>query len=348
MIFKLDSEIYQNVMTYVLILLVFPYIFFGELIFKNTLGKYLFGIEVVDFENIERPSVWSFIKRGLIKIIWPVEGLVLLFAKNKKRLGDLWGKTIVVNKTENQYKSPIRIAIGAVTLIVLYFSFSIFMGLGVKNTDFYATGLEYLKTQNVEVSGLTKEVNQNGNIVNYVVPIDSDNENNYALICLEKFDGKWSVYHHELLEKHKGRTFNFTLSSSLKKEYYENGELRFEGVVIEGKKEGTCKFYYENGKLSELTIWHNDLPTGKILMYHPNGQKSTEATSVNGIKEGKAMLWHENGQVKEILYYSNNMISGEYISYHSNGQIYRKGVFKNSEKIGEWEVYDENGNIIEE
>lgn len=347
MIFKLDSEIFQNVMTYVLLILVLPYMFFGELIFKNTLGKYLFGIEVVNSENFERPSVLSFVKRGLIKIIWPVEGLVLLFVKNKKRLGDLWGKTIVANKTENQYKLLIRLGIGAITLIVLYFSFSIFMGLGVKNTDFYATGLEYLNTQNVEISGLTKEVNQNGDIVNYVVPIDSDNKNNYALICLEKIDGKWTVYHHELMNKHKGRTFNFTLSSSLKKEYHENGELRFEGAVIEDKKEGTCKWYHENGQLKELTVWHNNYPTGRIIQYHPNGQKAAEAMVINGAKEGKATLWHDNGQISEVLYYSNDMIKGEYVSYHSNGQIHEKGTFENSERVGDWEKYDENGTEIE-
>jgi antitoxin component YwqK of YwqJK toxin-antitoxin module/uncharacterized RDD family membrane protein YckC len=348
MIFKLDSEIYQNVMVYVLLIIVLPYIFFGELIFKNTLGKYLFGIEVVNNETFEKPSVLSFIKRGLIKILWPVEGIVLLFAKNKKRLGDLWGKTIVANKTENQYKPPVRIAIGAVTLIILYFSFSIFMGLGVKNTDFYATGLEYLQTQNVEIRGLTKEVNQNGDIVNFVVPIDSDNENKYALICLEKIDGKWAVYHHELMNKHKGRTFNFTLSSSLKREYHENGELRFEGAVIESKKEGTCKWYHENGQLKELTVWHNDYPTGKIIQYHPNGQKAAEAMVINGTKEGKATLWHDNGQISEVLYYSNDLINGEYVNYHPNGQIHEKGTFENSERVGDWEKYNENGTEIEE
>jgi antitoxin component YwqK of YwqJK toxin-antitoxin module/uncharacterized RDD family membrane protein YckC len=348
MIFKLDSEIYQNVMVYVLLILVLPYMFFGELIFKNTLGKYLFGIEVVNNENFERPSVLSFVKRGLIKIIWPVEGLVLLFAKNKKRLGDIWGKTIVANKIENQYKPAIRLATGAVILVVLYFSFSTFMGLGVKNTDFYAVGVDCLNTQDIEVSGLTKEVNQNGDIVNYVVPIDSDNGYKYALICLERIEGTWTVYHYELLQKHKGRTFNFTLSSSLKKEYHENGELRFEGAVIESKKEGTCKWYYENGELSEVTVWHTDLFTGKMLMYHPNGQKSTEANALNGIKEGKATLWHDNGQVSEILYYSNDLINGEYISYHPNGQIHEKGTFENSEKVGDWEKYDENGTVIKE
>lgn len=348
MIFKLDSEIYQNSVVYVLLVLIMHYMFFGELIYKNTLGKYLFGIEVVNSSDFEKPTILNFIKRGLIKIIWPLEGLVLLFVKNKKRLGDLWGKTIVVNKETNQYKSTIRLAIGVVTLVCLYFSFSIFMGLGVKNTDFYAVGVDYLKsTQNISVNGLTKEVNQNGEIVNFVVPIDISNKEEYALLCLERIDGKWSVYHYELLEKHKGRTFNFALSSSIKKDYHENGELRFEGAVIESKKEGTCKWYYDNGQISEITVWHNDLPIGKVLMYHSNGQKSTEAISINGIKEGKATLWHENGQIKEILYYSNDMITGEYISYHSNGQINEKGTFDNSEKVGDWEIYDENGVRIE-
>ena len=53
------------------------------LIFKNTVGKYLFGIKVVDNESFDRPFAFGFLKRGLIKIIWLVEGLVLLFAKTK-------------------------------------------------------------------------------------------------------------------------------------------------------------------------------------------------------------------------------------------------------------------------
>lgn len=348
MIFKLDSEIYQNVITYVLLIIILPYIFFGELIYNNTLGKYLFGLEVVDSENFGRPTVLSFIKRGLIKVIWPVEGFVLLLNKNKKRLGDSWGKTIVANKTENQHKPTTRLAIGTATLIVLFLSFSIFMGLGVKNTDFYTTGLDYLKTKNVKVSGLPKEVNQNGNIVNYIVRINPENGNKYALVCLEKFDSNWTVYHIRLLNKHRGRTFNFNLSSSLRREYHENGVLRFEGVVIDNKKEGTCKWYYENGQLRELTVWYKDLPTGKILKYHPNGQISTEAAAVNGKKEGKAVLWHDNGQVSEVLYYSNDLINGEYISYYKNGQMREKGTFINSERVGDWEKYDENGKRIKE
>jgi uncharacterized RDD family membrane protein YckC len=345
--FKIDDPSFSDAMVYVMLLVVMSYLFFGELIFKNTLGKYLFGIEVVNARSMERASVGGFIVRGLIKIIWPLEGFVLLIASNKKRLGDMWGKTIVVNKEENKYKPLIRLAMGAACLLVAFFSFSNLMGLGVKNSDFYAAGADFLKERNIEVDGLTKEVNQNGEIVNFVVPITTDDENEYALLCLERVDGEWSVYHHELLTDHKGLQFNFETYSSLKKEYHDNGELRFVGAVIENEKEGTCKWFYENGQLKEQTVWHKNAPTGKILMYHANGQKSVEGQAVNGLKEGKAILWHENGQLSELLYYSNDKVEGEYLSYHENGQLYQKGIFKKGEKVGEWEEYDENGNQVE-
>ena len=346
--FKLDSEVYQNVMLYVLLAIVLPYIFFGEIIFKNTFGKYLFGLEVVNKDDYQRPKIINFLKRGLIKVIWPLEGLVLLFSKNKKRLGDLWAKTIVVKKESNKYNPSIRLLIGLSSCVVLYFSFSIFMGLGVKNSDFYNEGSQYLKTNNIEIVGLPKEVNQVGEVVNYVVPISDSLDNRYALICLEKVKGNWTVYHVEKLNKHKGRTFNFNLSSAIHREYFENGKLSFEGTRIDSKKEGTCKWFHENGELKESTIWHNNLLQGKLIRYHSNGKVEAEAVFVNGVKEGKAILRHDNGQISELLFYKNDLIIGDYISYHPNGQVFEKGQFENSERVGKWEKYDKEGYEIEE
>jgi uncharacterized RDD family membrane protein YckC len=68
LIFKIDSEGYQYIM-YPLLIMILSYMFFGELIFNNTLGKNLLGIEVVDKERLEKPSLQSFIKRGLLKIL---------------------------------------------------------------------------------------------------------------------------------------------------------------------------------------------------------------------------------------------------------------------------------------
>jgi len=94
LIFKIYHAGYQNVMSYLLLIVILSYMFLGEFVLKNTLGKYLFGIEIVDNERNEKPSLPCFIKRGLLKIIFPVEGFVLLFSKSKKRLGDIWAKAI--------------------------------------------------------------------------------------------------------------------------------------------------------------------------------------------------------------------------------------------------------------
>jgi uncharacterized RDD family membrane protein YckC len=216
LIFKLDHEGYQNFMGYLLLIVIISYMLLGELILKNTIGKYLFGIEVVDDERLERPSLPGFIKRGLLKIIFPVEGLVILFSKSRKRLGDLWGKTIVINKETNKLKVSARIIIGIVILIALVFSFRISMGFAVKKTDFYDSGINYLKSKyEVEIVGLTKVVNQNRNTVNFIIPVSNENKDRYAIIYLEKNENVWSVSNIKFTREHIiGFSYGLSYSSS--------------------------------------------------------------------------------------------------------------------------------------
>jgi uncharacterized RDD family membrane protein YckC len=203
LIFKLDNEGYQNFMSYLLLIVIISYMLLGELVLKNTLGKYLLGIEIVDNERLKRPSLSSFIKRGLLKIIFPVEGLVLLLSKSKKRLGDLWGKTIVINKETNKLRPSARIIIGIVLLIALVFSFRISMGFAVKKADFYNIGINYLKSKyEVEIVGLIKVVNQNRNTVNFIVPISDENKDKYAIIYLEKNGNGWNVNDTKFTKEH--------------------------------------------------------------------------------------------------------------------------------------------------
>jgi len=216
LIFKIDSEGYQNRTMYPLLIMIIAYLFFGELILKNTLGKYLFGIEITGDEKPERPSFRSFIKRGLLKIIWPVEGIVLLFSKQKKRLGDLWAKTIVVNKETNRFKPFARLIIGIAVLIALLFSFRISMGWAVKKTDFYNIGINYLQNNNeVEIAGLPKVVNQTRNTADFIVPVSDENKDKYARIYLEKNGTEWNVSKADLIkEQISGFSYGYSFSSS--------------------------------------------------------------------------------------------------------------------------------------
>jgi uncharacterized RDD family membrane protein YckC len=216
LIFKIDSEVYQNFMIFPLLLILISYLFFWELFFKNTLGKYLLGIELVNNENHEKPSLQSYIKRGLLKIIFPVEGIVLLLSKNNKRLGDLWAKTIVVNIEINKLKPSARAIIGIAALIVLVFCFRISMGLAVKNADFYNIGINNINSNtSIKIIGLPKFVNQTRHTVNFFVPISNENQDKYAIIYLEKNGTDWSVNHTDFTKEHIiGFSYSFSYSSS--------------------------------------------------------------------------------------------------------------------------------------
>jgi uncharacterized RDD family membrane protein YckC len=217
LIFKIDSDGYQSIIIFPILIIIISYMFFGELVFKNTLGKYLFGIKIVDNERLENPSLQSFIKRGLLKFLLPVEGLVLLLSKPQKRLGDIWAKTIVVNKETNKLKPSARFIIAIVLLIALIFGFGISMGLAVKKTDFYNIGINYFKSNNmVEIVGFPNYVNQTRCAVNFVVPISNENHDKFAIIYLEKNGNKWSVNNTKFINDLIIIGFSYSFSFSCK------------------------------------------------------------------------------------------------------------------------------------
>jgi uncharacterized RDD family membrane protein YckC len=216
LIFKIDSGNYQNIIFPPLLLIMIAYLFFGELIFKNTLGKYLTGIEVADAENLQRPASRSYIKRGILKIIFPVEGIVLLFSRSKKRLGDLWANTIVVNKENNQLKSAVRLIIGIASLIALLFCFRISMGLAVEKTDFYNVGIDHLKNSNeVKIAGLPKVVLHSSDAAYFIVAVSNENKDKYVKISLSKNVTGWNVNHIDFIKEHiTGYSYGFNYTSS--------------------------------------------------------------------------------------------------------------------------------------
>ena len=216
LIFKIDSESYQNIMIFPLLLILISYLFFGELIFRNTLGKYLFGIAVSRDKSNEKPSLQSFMERGLLKIIFPVEALVLLFSKTRKRMGDIWAKTIVINKEANKLKPSARVVIGIAVLIVLLFSFRITMGLAVKKSDFYNIGINSLNNNPVvRIAGLPIQVTQTRCSVSFIVPVSNENKDRYAIIYLDKFGNEWRINHTDFTKEHIiGFSYSFSDSSS--------------------------------------------------------------------------------------------------------------------------------------
>ena len=71
--------------------------FFG----RRSIGKWLFGLKIKDYETGEKPSYPRLIVRNVTYFIVQVE-LVFVLANKGRRLGDLIGKTKVVSRKENK------------------------------------------------------------------------------------------------------------------------------------------------------------------------------------------------------------------------------------------------------
>jgi Tol biopolymer transport system component len=106
--------------------------------------------------------------------------------------------------------------------------------------------------------------------------------------------------------------------------YFENGAIRREFQVIDGKREGLMTDFY------------------------PDGKKKAERYLVHDIQVGKTTIFQENGvQIREVQYYDEkgNRIKGDTLWY-TNGNIEFVAQFANDKKNGILSKFDTLGQLI--
>ncbi len=167
--------------------------------------------------------------------------------------------------------------------------------------------------------------------------------------------------------------------AEIKREYYENGELKSEVYYLNYKKEGEFKEYYENGqihvicnyldgklcgeyklysksevcsiqKLKEKIIYSNN---GKILekkeYYRSQGEYTDQVHILSKYSsEGKLVSetrYNENGTLFSVITYLKDAWEKE-IVYNESGKISSVSEYLNDRKVILEIKYDENGEII--
>ena len=64
--------------------------------------------------------------------------------------------------------------------------------------------------------------------------------------------------------------------------------------MLDGYKNGYCKYYYENGKLKSEGNYKMGKEEGLIISYFENGHKESEEFFLDGILNGKCKYFDEN------------------------------------------------------
>ena len=151
--------------------------------------------------------------------------------------------------------------------------------------------------------GKGKEYDESGNVV-----YDGLFEKGVKLLKMTEMDGYWKEYDN-----------GTNLKSVSKKD-------------DRGNNDGIC-FYYENGKISRLSEWHEGKETpfsGYFKLYDEVNRRWIEGEYKDGIRNGVVKELDENGRLISEDFYLNGV---------------KLNVVRLNEMDGYWKEYDKNGNL---
>ncbi len=138
------------------------------------------------------------------------------------------------------------------------------------------------------------------------------------------------------------------------KEYYENGNLKHEGLTRLGLRVKEWKFYYENGKLQFIGDYKYGEQDGIWKIFYENGNIKNIANYDYGKLVGLVRNYEEDGKFSSTTYYEegSNLTKWQFFykdgkSIKKEGMAYDMGEEAKKRWIatGEWKYYSKGGKL---
>jgi antitoxin component YwqK of YwqJK toxin-antitoxin module len=118
-------------------------------------------------------------------------------------------------------------------------------------------------------------------------------------------------------------------------EYYENGYIKAEYYVKNGKKEGTFKRYsmeQKNLLISEYNFM-NDIQEGKSVFYFPSTKIQEVQYYENGKRQKSDTVFYESGAIEMITDYKDDKKHGYTRKYNEDGKLFFEALWENDKFI---------------
>jgi antitoxin component YwqK of YwqJK toxin-antitoxin module len=124
--------------------------------------------------------------------------------------------------------------------------------------------------------------------------------------------------------------------------YYENGAIRREFNVIDGKREGLVIDFYPSGKRKIECMMLHDKQVGKTTVYFEDGITIREVQYYDqkGNRERGDTIWYANGNIEFIAQFANNKKNGALEKYDTTGILIYSALFKDDNLV---KVLNESG-----
>jgi len=150
------------------------------------------------------------------------------------------------------------------------------------------------------------------------------------------------------------------LKAVVKKSYFPDGTLQYEGAFVDDVPVGIHKEYNEQGKLitareytqeglvlGEGLFDENGLRTGNWKLYDPYlNYYFSEGSYLNGKKDGQWTYFYPNGRKEQDGFYSEDKPDREWIWFYETGIKKREEVYVFGKREGPYTEYDSVENVI--
>jgi len=125
-----------------------------------------------------------------------------------------------------------------------------------------------------------------------------------------------SIKKHELAEIAQKNT-----NIQVKKRYDENGNLKADVEIVDGKRNGIAHNYYKNGSIHSTIYYKNDKKDGLSTWYYENGKTYRETPFECNKKQGIQKTYYKSGKIMAEIPYKNNEIQPGTKEYLETGTL---------------------------
>ncbi|RUS45894.1 MORN repeat-containing protein [Cohnella sp. AR92] len=125
----------------------------------------------------------------------------------------------------------------------------------------------------------------------------------------------------------------------------KDGDVLFEGSLVDGQYDGQGKLYWENGNLKEQGTYAGGLIT-EGSRYNEEGQLIYTGAFADNVYEGQGRLYYPNGNVSYQGEFKAGTPNGTGSRYSESGVLLYEGGFANGVYNGEGTEYAEDGTMI--
>ncbi|MDO8896024.1 MAG: toxin-antitoxin system YwqK family antitoxin [Bacteroidales bacterium] len=135
-------------------------------------------------------------------------------------------------------------------------------------------------------------------------------------------------------------------NGKVKKSYYDNGNLRSILQYEDGKLNGHCEWFHENGRLQMESEYVLNSLHGKQTRYYENGVIQSVAFYKNNLLDSVNQQFSINGKLIQNETYRRDSLHGLFQRFYERGQIMVDGQYESGMMHGEWLFYDTGGAIV--